>query len=161
MSISGQTSTSTKAFEKRKERKKNIMSRANQPTRRLLIFQETRNPQNTSETVYLPVNKLGLPICGDGPDLPSILELPLRILKVFTDIFNQPKYKGWYVIALQFIFLFTIQLLSARACRTNVYRAILSAGPYHDTSEEGKFYAVVLEQTQPQTVAQEMHTNTP
>lgn len=24
-------------------------------------------------------------------------------------------------------------------------RAILSAGPYHDTSEEGKFYAVVLE----------------
>lgn len=27
-------------------------------------------------------------------------------------------------------------------------RAILSAGPYHDTSEEGKFYAVVLEQTQ-------------
>lgn len=24
-------------------------------------------------------------------------------------------------------------------------RSILSAGPYHDTSEEGKFYAVVLE----------------
>jgi hypothetical protein len=26
-------------------------------------------------------------------------------------------------------------------------RAVLSAGRYHDTSEEGKFYAVVLEQT--------------
>jgi hypothetical protein len=68
-----------------------------QPSRRLLIFQEARNPHNTAEVVYLPVNKLGLPICGDGPDLPSILELPLRVLKVFTDIFNQPKYKGWYV----------------------------------------------------------------
>ncbi|OOQ90501.1 hypothetical protein PEBR_04231 [Penicillium brasilianum] len=90
-----------------------------QPSRRLVIFQETRNPHNTAEVVYLPVNKLGLPICGDGPDLPSILELPLRILKVFTDIFNQPKYKGW---------------------------AVLSAGRYHDTSEEGKFYAVILEQ---------------
>ncbi|KAJ5370443.1 uncharacterized protein N7496_006535 [Penicillium cataractarum] len=91
-----------------------------QPSRRLLIFQETRNPHNTAEVLYLPVNKLGLPICGDGPDLPSILELPLRILKVFTDIFNQPKYKGW---------------------------AVLSAGRYHDTSEEGKFYAVILEQS--------------
>ena len=68
-----------------------------QPSRRLLIFQETRNPHNTAELIYLPVNKLGLPICGDGPELPSILELPLHILKVFTDIFNQPKYKGWYV----------------------------------------------------------------
>lgn len=29
-----------------------------------------------------------------------------------------------------------------------VYRSVLSAGPYHDTSEEGKFYAVVLEQMQ-------------
>ncbi|PYH87277.1 hypothetical protein BO82DRAFT_397185 [Aspergillus uvarum CBS 121591] len=89
------------------------------PSRRLLIFQEARHPQ-TAEVVYLPVNKLGLPICGDGPDLPSILELPLRILKAFTEIFNQPKYKGW---------------------------AIVAAGPYHDTSEEGKYYAVVLEQT--------------
>jgi hypothetical protein len=71
--------------------------RAQPTSRRLLIFQETRNPQNTAETVYLPVNKLGLPICGDGPELPSILELPLRILRVFTEIFNQPKYKGWYV----------------------------------------------------------------
>lgn len=25
-------------------------------------------------------------------------------------------------------------------------RAIISAGPYHDVSEEGKYYAVVLEQ---------------
>ncbi|KAB8255109.1 hypothetical protein BDV32DRAFT_142312 [Aspergillus pseudonomiae] len=84
------------------------------PSRRLLIFQEARNPQNTAEVVYLPVNKLGLPICGPGPELPSILELPLRILKAFTDIFNQPKYKGW---------------------------SIMGAGPYHDTSEEGKYYA--------------------
>ncbi|KAJ5832244.1 hypothetical protein N7474_000555 [Penicillium riverlandense] len=97
------------------------------PTRRLLVFQETRNPQNTTETVYLPVNKLGLPICGEGPELPSILKLPLRILRAFTDIFNQPKYKGW---------------------------AILAAGQYHDTAEEGKFYAVVLEQTH----TQQMHT---
>lgn len=79
------------------------MNRPSHPPRRLLIFQETRNPQNTAEIVYLPVNKLGLPICGDGPELPSILELPLRILKVFTDIFNQPKYKGWYV---RFFFFF-------------------------------------------------------
>ncbi|KAJ5091857.1 hypothetical protein NUU61_006727 [Penicillium alfredii] len=93
------------------------------PARRLLIFQETRNPHNAAELVYLPVNKLGLPICGDGPELPSILELPLRILRAFTEIFNQPKYKGW---------------------------AILSAGPYRDISEEGKFFAVVLEQTQGQ-----------
>ncbi|KAE8360011.1 hypothetical protein BDV27DRAFT_162075 [Aspergillus caelatus] len=92
---------------------------APQPSRRLLIFQEARNPQNTAEIVYVPVNKLGLPISGPGPELPSILELPLRILKAFTDIFNQPKYKGW---------------------------AIMGAGPYHDTSAEGKYYAVLLEQ---------------
>ena len=66
------------------------------PTRRLLIFQEARNTAS-SELVYLPVNKLGLPICGPGPELPSILELPLRALRAFTEIFNQPKYKGWYV----------------------------------------------------------------
>ncbi|RMJ25215.1 hypothetical protein PHISP_03905, partial [Aspergillus sp. HF37] len=89
------------------------------PPRRLLIFQEARNPQNASELVYLPVNKQGLPITGPGPELPSILELPLRILKAFTEIFNMPKYSGW---------------------------AILAAGPYHDTSEEGKYYAVMLEQ---------------
>lgn len=29
-----------------------------------------------------------------------------------------------------------------------MFRAILGAGPYHDTSEEGKYYAVVLEQAQ-------------
>lgn len=68
-------------------------------TRRLLIFQEARNPQNPAETVYLPLNKLGLPICGPGPELPSILELPLRILRAFTEIFNQPKFKGWCVFS--------------------------------------------------------------
>jgi hypothetical protein len=76
------------------------MTNSNNPARlarRLLIFQEARNPANTAEIVYLPVNKLGLPICGPGPELPSILELPLRILRAFTEIFNQPKYKGWYV----------------------------------------------------------------
>lgn len=86
-----------------------------QPTsRRLLIFQETRNPQNTAETVYLPVNKLGLPICGEGPELPSILELPLRILRVFTDIFNQPKYKGWYVCFALLFFFFPHSTLTIR-----------------------------------------------
>ncbi|KAB8069079.1 hypothetical protein BDV29DRAFT_58401 [Aspergillus leporis] len=101
---------------------------APQPSRRLLIFQEARNPQNTAEVIYLPVNKLGLPISGPGPELPSILELPLRILRAFTEIFNQPKYKGW---------------------------AIMSAGPYHDTSEEGKYYAVVLEHVQGNTQPQD------
>ena len=67
------------------------------PPRRLLIFQETRNPQNPSELVYIPVNKQGLPITGPGPELPSILELPLRILRAFTEIFNMPRYSGWYV----------------------------------------------------------------
>lgn len=67
------------------------------PSRRLLVFQETRNPQNMSELVYIPVNRQGLPICGSGPELPSILELPLRIVKAFTDIFNHPRYRGWWV----------------------------------------------------------------
>lgn len=43
-------------------------------------------------------------------------------------------------------------------------RAVLSAGRYHDTSEEGKFYAVVLEQTQSvvsTSGSQEMNTHTP
>lgn len=73
------------------------MSKTAHQPRRLLIFQETRNPHNSAELVFQPVNKLGLPLCGDGPDLPSILELPLRILKACTEIFNQPKFKGWYV----------------------------------------------------------------
>lgn len=80
-------------------------------SRRLLIFQEARNPQNPSELVYVPVNKLGLPICGPGPDLPSILELPLRILRAFTEIFNQPKFKGWCVYPR-----FTLALPALRAC---------------------------------------------
>lgn len=33
---------------------------------------------------------------------------------------------------------------------TDYCRAILAAGQYHDTAEEGKFYAVVLEQTHTQ-----------
>ncbi|KAJ5275236.1 hypothetical protein N7505_003781 [Penicillium chrysogenum] len=108
---------------------------ASPASRRLLIFQETCNPQNVAEIVYIPVNKLGLPICGDGPELPSILQLPLRVLRVFTDIFNQPKYKGW---------------------------AVVSAGPYRDVSEEGKFYAVLLEQTQNTVHAShETHMGTP
>jgi hypothetical protein len=85
---------------------------AHPTSRRLLIFQEARNPANTAETVYLPVNKLGLPICGDGPELPSILELPLRILRVFTEIFNQPKYKGWYVCFF-FVYFFLFSPLGA------------------------------------------------
>ncbi|KAJ6190561.1 hypothetical protein N7519_000582 [Penicillium mononematosum] len=108
---------------------------ASPASRRLLIFQEARNPQNVAETVYIPVNKLGLPICGDGPELPSILELPLRVLRVFTDTFNQPKYKGW---------------------------AVVSAGPYRDITEDGKFYAVLLEQTQHTVHAShETHMGTP
>ena len=83
-------------------------------TRRLLIFQEARNPQNPAEIVYLPLNKLGLPICGPGPELPSILELPLRILRAFTEIFNQPKFKGWCVsrcVALAVLWLLLSLLL--------------------------------------------------
>ncbi|KAJ5098871.1 hypothetical protein N7532_005872 [Penicillium argentinense] len=122
---------------------KTAMTRSTQPVRRLLIFQETRNPQNTAEVAYLPVNKLGLPICGNGPDLPNILELPLRVVKAFTEIFNQPKYKGWYVYSPFFFhWLFSV------ANHANYVRSVLSAGPYHDKVEEGKFYAVVLEQTQ-------------
>jgi hypothetical protein len=88
------------------------MSKPNHPSRRLLIFQETRNPQNSAEIVYLPVNKLGLPVCGDGPELPSILELPLRSLRFFTELFNQPKYKGWYVQSFVLLcFLESVSLL--------------------------------------------------
>lgn len=85
-------------------------------TRRLLIFQEARNPQNPAEIVYLPLNKLGLPICGPGPELPSILELPLRILRAFTEIFNQPKFKGWCVfrrVALAVLLLSLLLLYDA------------------------------------------------
>lgn len=151
------------------------MSKPSQPSRRLLIFQETRNPQNSAEMVYLPVNKLGLPVCGDGPELPSILELPLRSLRFFTELFNQPKYKGWYVAFFCFVFFefnrlhfvrllcifFSVQGLQGQGlqCIPNKLsnhdiRAVLSAGPYHDTSEEGKFYAVVLEQNQVHTHGQ-------
>ncbi|KAL4905880.1 hypothetical protein BDW74DRAFT_177578 [Aspergillus multicolor] len=120
--------------------------------RRLLIFQETplQHPQsptnpltpnpsipysvqqthtqlNTQQFTYLPINKLGLPVHGPG-SLPeglrvgSLLDLPLRVITAFTEIFNGVKYKGW---------------------------AIVAAGPYNDPTlgvGTGKFYAVVLEQ---------------
>ncbi|OXV09839.1 hypothetical protein Egran_02397 [Elaphomyces granulatus] len=95
-----------------------------QPPKRLLILQETVNPQNQAEPMYMFINAQGLPICGPGPELPSILELPLRTLKAFTVIFNGPKYQNW---------------------------AIVGAGRYDlKTSDEGKFYAVVLEQVREQ-----------
>lgn len=41
-------------------------------------------------------------------------------------------------------------------------RAVVSAGPYRDISEEGKFYAVVLEQTQnTMHASHETHMGTP
>lgn len=41
-------------------------------------------------------------------------------------------------------------------------RALRAAGPYHDISEEGKFYAVVLEQTSSApSQAPEIHMGTP
>ncbi|KAL3434065.1 hypothetical protein BDV09DRAFT_170611 [Aspergillus tetrazonus] len=118
--------------------------------RRLLIFQETpiqhpqspTNPltpspqglpyqvqQSAQQFQYIPINKLGLPVQGPG-SLPeglgvgSLLNLPLRVISAFTEIFNGPKYKGW---------------------------AIVAAGPYNDPTlgVTGKFYAVVLEQTSP------------
>ncbi|PTU22537.1 hypothetical protein P175DRAFT_0555208 [Aspergillus ochraceoroseus IBT 24754] len=95
--------------------------------RRLLIFQESPNPSNPTEPIYHAVNKLGLPICGAGPDMPSILDLPLRILRAFTEIFNDPRYKGW---------------------------AIVSAAPYKDPTVSGTFFAVVLEQVQGQVQGQ-------
>ncbi|KAJ6156967.1 hypothetical protein N7497_005852 [Penicillium chrysogenum] len=85
---------------------------ASPASRRLLIFQETCKPAERRRDC-----------------------LPLRVLRVFTDIFNQPKYKGW---------------------------AVVSAGPYRDVSEEGKFYAVLLEQTQNTVHAShETHMGTP
>lgn len=78
--------------------------------RRLLIFQETRNPQNPTEPLYVAVNRQGLPICGAGPDLrlPSILELPLRVVRAFTEIFNGSRYRGWYVNFFSFLFQFLL-----------------------------------------------------
>ena len=67
------------------------------PARRLLVFQETQNPQNVSELVYLPANRQGLPLCGPIPELPPITKLPLRVIKTLTDTFNHPRYRGWSV----------------------------------------------------------------
>lgn len=93
----------------------------NMTNRRLLIFQETplqspTNPltpspaahgiqyqQGHAQFQYIPVNKLGLPVHGPG-SLPeglgvgSLLNLPLRVITAFTEIFNGVKYKGWYVL---------------------------------------------------------------
>ena len=38
--------------------------------------------------------------------------------------------------------------LPCNMIKLKLIRSVLSAGRYHDTSEEGKFYAVVLEFTQ-------------
>lgn len=51
------------------------------------------------------------------------------------------------MVCLHFL-LFHLDYLVVDLSVLIVYRAVLSAGPYHDTSEEGKFYAVVLEQMQ-------------
>ncbi|KAL1853067.1 hypothetical protein Plec18170_005649 [Paecilomyces lecythidis] len=90
-----------------------------QPAKRLLIFQETKDVTNKNESIFQPVNAAGLPISGSGPQMPSMLDLPLRLLKALTELLNHNKFKGW---------------------------ALLGAAPYHDVSEEGKFFAVILEQ---------------
>ncbi|KKK13611.1 hypothetical protein ARAM_006022, partial [Aspergillus rambellii] len=116
--------------------------------RRLLIFQESPNPSNPTEPIYHAVNKLGLPICGAGPDMPSILDLPLRILRAFTEIFNDPRYKGWCVPSL----LQSSWLAGWLAGWLAV--AIVSAAPYKDPTVSGTFFAVVLEQVQGQVQGQ-------
>jgi hypothetical protein len=76
-----------------------------QAPKRLLIFRETKNPDNQGESVFTAVNTQGLPICGAAPyfgaqsSFGAVTELPLRVLKAFTEIFNTPKYKNWYVKA--------------------------------------------------------------
>ncbi|CRG85096.1 hypothetical protein PISL3812_02230 [Talaromyces islandicus] len=109
----------------------NLLQQQQQPQvhqqrpKRLLIFQETKSP--ALESAYTPVNTLGLPIAGLGPYFPgcstTVSNLPLKVIKSFTEVFNSPRYKNWAVVA---------------------------AGPYHDPSEDGKFYAVVLEQIKDQ-----------
>ncbi|QKX56029.1 uncharacterized protein TRUGW13939_03129 [Talaromyces rugulosus] len=97
-----------------------------QRPKRLLILQETKSP--ALESAYVPINTLGLPIAGPGPYFPdcstTVSNLPLKVIKSFTEIFNSPRYKNWAVVA---------------------------AGPYRDVSEDGKFYAVVLEQIRDQS----------
>ena len=87
---------------------------------------------------------------------------------MFTDIFNQPKYKGWYVVeflSLSFFFSFAVWYHSDVKMDANLnrFRAVVSAGPYRDISEEGKFYAVLLEQTQNTSghASYETHMGTP
>jgi hypothetical protein len=67
--------------------------------KRLLIFQETKSP--ALESAYAPVNALGLPIAGSGPYFPgcttTVSNLPLKVIKSFTEVFNSPRYKNWFV----------------------------------------------------------------
>lgn len=67
-----------------------------QPAKRLLIFQETKDVTNKNESIFQPVNAAGLPISGPGPQMPSMLDLPLRLLKALTELLNHNKFKGWY-----------------------------------------------------------------
>ncbi|KAH8693170.1 hypothetical protein BGW36DRAFT_430908 [Talaromyces proteolyticus] len=96
-----------------------------QRPKRLLVFQETKS--SALEYAYAPVNAQGLPIAGEAPYFPgcstTISDLPVKVIRCFTEVFNSPRYKNW---------------------------AIVAAGPYHDASEDGKFYAVVLEQVRDQ-----------
>ncbi|RWQ93679.1 hypothetical protein C8Q69DRAFT_508907 [Paecilomyces variotii] len=87
--------------------------------KRLLIFQKTKDPTNTYGTTFKLVNVSGLPISGPIPPMSSMLELPLRLLKALTDLLGLVRFKGW---------------------------ALLGAAPYNDISEEGKFFAAIVEQ---------------
>lgn len=54
-----------------------------------------------------------------------------------------------------FPFLFAMRMGERVGMRLMSDRAVLAAGPYHDTSEEGKYYAVLLEQIHTQAHARE------
>lgn len=95
------------------------------PLRRLLIFREVPGPTTTTpartgatgttaagttggphaEVANLvPVNTAGLPIASSVSTSTSeredwISALPLRVIRAFTDIFNQPRYKNWFVVS--------------------------------------------------------------
>jgi hypothetical protein len=72
-----------------------------QRPKRLLILQETKS--TALESAYVPINTLGLPIAGPGPYFPdcstTVSNLPLKVIKSFTEIFNSPRYKNWFVIS--------------------------------------------------------------
>lgn len=95
------------------------------PLRRLLIFREVPGPTTTTPTTtasttttapatttghhaevanLVPVNTAGLPISSSVSTSASekedwISALPLRVIRAFTDIFNQPRYKNWFVLS--------------------------------------------------------------